>query len=166
MRFVRIWNPTEEVVSTRINGNWFTIKPGAFKSMHENLANFIEMNRKETGLVTLPDEFEPSSDRYVENYHQSDAGKALMAARREDGIRNLIEYYMGIVRNNQVSLRQDLAHRYPTADVSKLAAIEASKGDIEAMRLVNKYKGKAADNAQKQAEEVDKLMKQIGPIVT
>jgi hypothetical protein len=165
MFFVRVWNPTEETVSTCIQGAWFSFKPGQFKSMDNSKGDFIRMNRKGTGLVVLPEQFEPTSEIFVEGIVEKPEGKVILAEKREEGIRNLIEHHMDIIRNNQVSLRQDLAHRYPTADASKLASLEASKGEIESMKLVAKYKGKASDNAQKKMEEIGDLMDKIGPVV-
>lgn len=159
-----VWNPTEENVSTRIHGNWFSFKPGQFKVMDIDKCNFIQMNRRETGLVVLPPEFCSSREEFVEGYAQSEEGKAILLQKREEGIQGLIDHHMGIVKNNQVSLRQDLAHRYPSADYEKLCKLEASKGELESMRLVAKYKGKASDSGAKKIEEIEKLMKQIGPI--
>lgn len=165
MKMCRVWNPTEERVATRIHGDWFSFAPNTQKTMDISKGEFINMNRQETGLVVLPSEFDPSSESYVENYEKTEAGKKVMAEKREEGIRNLIEFHMGIIRNNQVMLRQDLAQQFPSGDASKLAALYASKGEQESMRLVAKYKGKASDNAQKKMEDVEKLMQQIGPVV-
>ena len=159
-----VWNPTEEKVSTRIHGNWFTFAPGQFKVMDIEKASFIQTNRRETGLVVLPAQFCSSREEYIEGYAQTEEGKAILSQKRDEGIQGLIDHHMNIVKNNQVSLRQDLAHRYPSADFDKLCKLEASKGELESMRLVAKYKGKASDSGAKKVEEIDKLMKAIGPV--
>ncbi len=69
------------------------------------------------------------------------------------------------IRNNQISLRQDLANKYPTGDSGKMAAAYASPAELDAMRLVAKYKKKTSSNAAKQIEEVEKLMNDIGPMI-
>jgi hypothetical protein len=165
---VYIWNPTEEHVSTKIHGNWFSWAPGAKKSMiGDAKAQFVEQERKETGLVVLPPQFNPNHEQYVEGYDKTEEGKKILAEKRETGINNLIEYHLNIVRNNQVCLAQDYARHYGSPEAgSRMAKYDASKGEMDSMRLVAKYKGKSSTNAQKKAEDIEKLMDQIGPIVT
>jgi hypothetical protein len=131
--------------------------------MSQAKADFINECRRDSGLVVLDDRFDPSSEAFVEGFEKSEEGKKLMADKREEGISGLIEHHMEIIRNNQVSLKQDLAHKYPTADATKLTAIHASKGELESMRLVAKYKKKNKDNDAKRADEIKKLMDEIGP---
>ena len=164
---VYVWNPTEEHVSTKIHGYWFSFPPGFKKSFQRpGMGQFIEQNRKETGLVILPPEFNPNSDQFVEGFENTPEGKKILAEKRETGINNLIEFHLAIVRNNQVCLAQDIARQYGSPETGRtMAKYEASKGELESMRLVAKYKGKSQGNAQKKAEEISKLMEQIGPIV-
>lgn len=128
-------------------------------------AEFIARDRAYTGLIVLPDEFDRQSESYIEGYEKTPEGLAVLASVKEKGINSLIEFHMRVVMNNQVSLRKELAHQYPGSDHSKLAALDASKGEIESMRLVAKYKGKTSGNDQKKIDEVQKLMTQIGPVV-
>jgi quinol monooxygenase YgiN len=161
----RIWNPTEETVSTRIFGNHFEFKPGQFKIMKKEFAEFIERSRKEEGLVVLPPQFDPQDEEnYVEGFEKTAEGKAILAAKRLEGISNLVAHYEQVVLNNQVALRKDLAHHDPHTDPIRLAAINASKGEMEAMRLVAKYSKMTKDNGDSKAKEVEKLMAEIGPI--
>lgn len=166
MDFVKVWNPTEEEVSTRIQGSWFSFKPNQMKTMDVEKGAFIQTHRMETGLVVLPPEFCEVREEYKPGYEQTPEGKAILEQRRGEGVQHLIDFHMSIVKNNQVSLRQDLAHKYPSADFDKLAKLEASKGELESMRLVAKYSGKAPDSGKKKVDEIDKLMKQIGPVST
>lgn len=146
-------------------GSFFQFKPGQFKSMQEHFGRFIEMNRKETGLVVLPPEFDPlDEERYVEGYDKTPEGKAALAEGRKRGIQNLIDHYANIIRNNQVSLRNDLVKKDPHTDAQKLSALFASKGEVEAMRLVGKYQKVIKDDGQAQVREVEKLMQEVGPI--
>ena len=161
----RIWNPTEETVETKMFGSYFTFKPGQMKTMQEHFAKFIEMNRKETGLVTLPDEFDTMNEEtYIEGYDKTPEGKEILAKKKKQGIENLLAHYSQIVYNNQVSLRRDLAHKDPHTDAVKLSAINASSGELEAMRLVAKYQKLKLDDQGAKVSEVEKLMKEIGPI--
>lgn len=164
MDFLAVYNPTEEEVTTTINGHFFTWKPGQIKQMRAGQAMFVDTNRKETGLVTVEDpRFIPSEESYILNFDKTEEGKKVLEPLRERGIKNLIDNLMFVIRNNQVSLRQDLANKYPTGDSSKLAAAYASPAEVNAMRLVVKYKKKNKDNAAKQADEVERLMAEIGP---
>lgn len=166
MDFLAVYNPTEEDVTTTINGSFFTWKPNQIKQLRAPQADFVDTNRKELGLVVIRDgRFIPAEqDLYIPGFDKSDEGKKFLAPLRELGINNLIDSLMSIIRNNQVSLRQDLANKYPTGDSAKLAAAYASPAEINAMRLVAKYKKKSDNNSAKQIEEVEKLMSDIGPM--
>ncbi len=165
MEFKAVYNPTEEEITTTINGSFFTWKPGQIKQMRAGQADFVDTNRKELGLVKIEDgRFIPAEDSYVMNFDKSPEGQAFLAPYREAGINNLIEHLMWIIRNNQISLKQDLANKYPTGDAGKMAAAAASPAELNAMRLVAKYKKKTSSNAAKQVEEVEKLMGAIGPM--
>lgn len=167
MDFLAVYNPTEEDVTTTINGSFFTWKPGQVKQMRAGQAQFVDTNRKELGLVMIEDpRFVPADDAYVLNFDKTKEGQEYLAPYREKGINNLIAHLMYIIRNNQVSLRQDLANKYPTGDSAKLAASYASPAELNAMRLVAKYKKKNSTNEAKQVEEVEKLMQEIGPFQT
>lgn len=165
MEFLAVYNPTEEEITTTINGSFFTWKPGQVKQMRANQAEFCGTNRQDLGLVVITDpRFIPAEqEHYIPGFEKTEEGKAALEPHRERGINNLIEHLSGIIRNNQISLRQDLADKYPTGDSATMAAAAASKGEIDAMRKVQKYKQKTRDNAAKQVEEVSKLMKAIGP---
>lgn len=165
--FKCVWNPTEETVSTMINGAYFNWNPGQFKTMRAHQASFIGSNRKEFGLVVVDDDrFAAGSDEFVPGFEKSKEAEPILAPYREQGVSNLVNHLMEIIRNNQVSLRQDLAHKYPTADAAKLAAINASPAELHAMRLVAKYKKKNGDNDAKRVDEIEKLMKDIGPFTS
>jgi hypothetical protein len=164
--FLCVYNPTEETVATRIQGNWFTFAPGAIKTMEASRGEFVAMHRKETGLVVVRDtRFIAGLESYEPGFEKTEEGKKILAPLKEEGISNLINALMDKIRNNQVSLRQDLAHKYPSGDAAKLAALHASDAEIEAMRLVKKYKARNKDNDARKVDEVEKLMTEIGPFV-
>lgn len=166
MDFLAVYNPTEEEVTTTLAGNFFTWKPGQIKQLRKELVDFVDTNRRETGLVRIDDRrFIPAEqDHYIPGFEKTKEGLDALAPLREKGINNLVEHLMWIIRNNQISLRQDLAGKYPTGDSKAMAAAWASSSEIEAMRKVAKYKKKTPNNAAKQVEEVESLMKEIGPM--
>lgn len=166
MDFLAVYNPTEEEVTTTINGSFFTWKPGQVKQMRAGQARFVDTNRQEDGLVLVDDpRFIPAEqERYIPGFEKTDEGKKVLEPLRDKGINNLIKHLSSVIRNNQVCLRQDLANKWPTGDSSKMAAAQASEGELRAMRLVKKYKQKTRDNAAKQIDEVEKLMSEIGPV--
>lgn len=166
MDFLAVYNATDEEVTTTINGSFFTWKPGQIKQMRAGQANFVDTNRKELGLVVIRDpRFIPAEqDSYVPSFEKTKEGQDVLAPLKEQGINNFVESLVWIIRNNQVSLRQDMASKWPTGDAAKMAAAGASNGELNAMRLVAKYKKKTKDNAARQVEEIEKLMQEIGPI--
>lgn len=161
----KVWNPTEETVRTVMFGNHFEFKPGQMKNMQEHFGRFVEMHRKEDGLVTLPPEFDPfDEERYREGYEKTPEGQKILAEKKKEGIQNLINHHLWIVQNNQVSLRNDLVKKDPHTDPVKLSALAASKGEVESMRLVAKYQKLSKDDNSVRVREVEKLMEEIGPI--
>lgn len=163
--FVCIWNPTEEKVSTVIHGSHFNFPAGSFKVMESSKGDFIDQYRMETGLVTLRDSrLLPDSDSFLPGFERTKEAESYLAPHRERGIQCLIKHHLMIVQNNQMALRQDLAVKYPSGDSARMAAANASPGELESMRLVAKYKKKAGDNEAKRVDEVLKLMEDVGPI--
>lgn len=149
-----IYNCTDADVTTQVFGNWFKFKSGQIKWMDEHMVRFIEENRQETGLVGLPDTFEDPGFKTTEE------GEALLASAKEKGITRLVDFYREVIKNNQVSLRRDLARANEKVD----PAVEASKGEIEAMRIVAKYQRLKEDTSQKRIDEVKTLLKDVGPL--
>lgn len=164
MDFLAVYNPTEEEVTTTIHGSFFTWKPGQVKQMRASMAQFVDTNRQDLGLVKIEDpRFIPAEqDRYVPGFEKSDEGKKYLEPFRVKGINNLIKALSETIRNNQICLRQDLANKWPTGDSKQMAAAQASEGELRAMRMVKKYKSKTLDNVAKQIDEVETLMDTIG----
>lgn len=161
----KVFNPTQETVETRLFGSYFSFKPGQMKNMQRNFCDFIQSDRKDTGLVVLPAQFDPmDEENYVEGFEKTPEGKKIIAEKTEEGIRNLIDHHLWVIRNNQISLKKDLARHDPSNDPAKLASIEASKGEIESMRLVAKYKKLRLNSEEKRFSEVDKLLEEVGPL--
>lgn len=159
-----VYNPTEEFVHTQLKGSWFAFKPGGTKIMDAHMCQFIKELRKGTGLTVLSDKFDPNSDAYIEGYKNTEEGQAELLAAKQEGIANLIAHHMEVVKNNQVSLRKDLAISNPSGDPQRLAALEASPGEIASMKLVSKYQKLKLDTKGQQVAEIEKLMQDIGTI--
>lgn len=160
----KVWNPTEEKIETKIFGNYFQFAPGQMKNMNSSIADFVNENRRDTGLVVLPAEFDPmNEEQFIEGYDKTPEGKAILAQKKTEGINNLVRFHLKIVQNNQISFRRDIARHDPASDPSRLAAVEASKGELESMRLVSKYRKMKLDVEERQVNEVEKLMQEIGP---
>jgi hypothetical protein len=144
------YNTTDEEQSIKIFGNWYAFKPGQIRNLNDNVAHFIETDRKETGIVTLPEQFDDSE------YKASSEGMAELAARRQSGLKHYLDFHRKIVYNNQVSLRQDLERSNIHAD----PAVFASAGEMKSMEILAKYKAKEKDEEQLRIERVKELMKE------
>lgn len=147
-----IWNPTQEVVTVKVAGNYFTLKPDTRKRVNDDIAHFISTDRKESGLVVLPVEFEEEPELL-----KSAEGKVVLDKLKEEAIDHLIRFHRRIIANNQVSLRRDLEQ----ANIKTDPAIEASEGELNSMRIVAKYQRSKQDAEQARAEEVKKLMQEV-----
>ena len=150
-----VYNATNESQTVRLQGAFFTFKPKQMKLMSADKADFIASQRKEYGLVVLPEAFLDSE------YKDTPEGQALLAEATKQGIDNLISFHRDIIRNNQVSLRRDLAQ----ADEKIDPAILMSKGELNSLELVAKYQVTGDDSEQKKLDHVKELMKTIGPVL-
>lgn len=149
-----LYNCTNEPQTVKALGNWFSFKPHQVKSVQDNIGRFIATERQINGIMSLPEEFEDPE------YKTTEEGKAKLAAIEEAGLKAYLGHLRSVIYNNQVSLRQDLEKANIKAD----PAVFASEGELEAMRLLAKYQSREEDAAQKKADEVKELMKQVGPI--
>ncbi len=159
-----VLNPTQEVVTTKMQGAWFTFKPDSRKPMDEDKCRFIAESRKDTGLVILPDQFNSMSEAYIEGFDKTAEGKAILEAKRAEGIANLLDHHKDIIRNNQVSLRKDLVAKFPTGDQGRMALLEMSEGEQNSLRMVAKYQKSKQDVNDSRVKELEKLLAEAGPV--
>ena len=145
-----VYNATNEQQDIKIFGNWFSFKPGQIKALDDKLAHGLCVDKKEYGIVGLPAEFEELE------YRNSEEGKAILEAKKEEGIANYINHLRSIVMNNQVSLRKDLA----MANMQLDPAVLATKGEMKAVEMLAKYQRGKDDVAQKNAEKFKELLKE------
>lgn len=156
-------NATQEEIQIKIVGNYFKFGPGKAKTMNKDLAMWIQTSEgaKGCGLAVLPDIYEEGEEVYDVSSEELKTRQAAHDALRkeacENALHDYIEKYRRVIYNNQISLKQDLAKSNNPAD----PAAFASKGELEAMRLVAKYQKTAEDAEQNKINEVNKLMKNV-----
>jgi hypothetical protein len=149
-------NATQENITVKIAGNYFTFKPGQERVIHNaSIARFIEMDLKDSGLVVLPELMTEDEEVTPEELEQ----RKIDGAERkkqilEEGLDRYVAKHREIIYNNQVSLRRDLE----MANIKADPAAFASKGELDAMRLVAKYQKRSEDAEQAKIDEVKKLM--------
>lgn len=119
-----IYNPLKQNVQIKVFGNYFDFKPGQVKPLNDDVSRFIAIDKKQSGLVALPDicADDPTSEEAV----------AAKEAKRIEGITNALNHYKSIVHNLTVSLARDLAMKNDKTPIETLA----SDGEKTAMRMV------------------------------
>lgn len=160
-----IINVTEEEVSIQARGHWFNWKPGQRKTIRDpKLAKFIEMDRKGYGLAVMDDltsQEEDDGDVEVSEETMLARKDARVEAEKQAcklALDDYVRRHRDIIKNAQVSLARDLAHKDYKYDYSH----EMSDGEFNAMKLVAKYDKKGKDLTQERLDEIKKLEKQIG----
>jgi hypothetical protein len=149
-----IMNATAEEQRVKAFGNYFTFKPKQIKVIDDNLAAFLNAERKYQGMVSLSEKFEDPQ------YRDSPEGKQEILTKEAEGLDAYISHLRALVYNNQVSLRQDLEKANLKVDPAALA----SEGELEAMKLLAKYQRNQEDARQKKVDMVKELMKTVGPV--
>lgn len=152
-------NATQETITLKIWGNWFTWKPGQKKVIRdEEMAKFIAMERKDSGIAVIPELMRDDEEVTPE---ELDARRAASVGVEEEECRNALERYVArhreVIANNQISLRRDLQQANIQAD----PAAYASTGELESMKLVAKYQKRAEDAEAAKIAEVKRLMSQV-----
>ena len=144
-----IMNASADAVDFKVFGSHFTMKAGQIKTFQDHIARFIATNEstRNKGLVVLPDELEDLDVR------QSSEGRALIEAKKKDGVNNRIAHLRQVIYNNQVSLRQDLEKSNLKADPRSFA----SEGEIAAYEELVKYQSSKEDEDQKRIDRIKAL---------
>lgn len=146
-----VLNATNEEVSVKIAGNWFSFKPNTKKNMNESIARFISIDRKDSGLCVLPPEFEEDAD-----FEKTAEGKAILEDLKAATVKQYLDRFRAVIYNNQTSLRQDLEQKNLKVD----PAIMATDGEIAALKIIAKYKALEKDADQARVDEVKKLIEE------
>lgn len=152
-------NATQETITLRLRGNFFTWKPGQKKVIRdEDLAHFILTERTDSGLAVIPELVKDDEEVSPEELEERRAG----AGEREEAecaaaLERYVQKHRRVIENNQISLRRDLEMAGIKAD----PAAWASTGELESMRLVAKYQKRSEDAEASKIAEVKKLMEQV-----
>ena len=140
-----LMNALDEEKQVKAQGNYFTFKPKQVKEfVNGHVAEFIEANYKQEGIVSLPSQMSDS------DFRKSEEGKALIQERIKLGIQNRIDHLTWMVNNLLVSLQHDMDMKEIKANVMT----QASKGEVAAMKEL-KNRNAAIDKGR--AEEVAEL---------
>lgn len=151
-----IYNPTKEEQTVKVFGNYFSFKPGQIKNLNPDISHFIQTERRESGLVQLPED--EAGELWTFKGREvipTEAGKVVLAEEGKKGVDAYIAFHRSIIANNQVALRRDLEQ----ANIKVDPAVYASPGELRSMKLVAKYQQQEADAEQARIDEVRELMK-------
>lgn len=136
-----------EPVTVQAFGNWFSFKPGQIKAMNPNLVDFLAMDKKELGFVSLPDAVgeDPTSAESIEAKNVA----------LEQGRANIVEHVTGLIRNIEVHM----AAAYERSKETMPADVRA--GTLPHYRKLTALKALNADRNQLALDEIAKLKGQL-----
>lgn len=155
-----VYNATPETVTVQAFGNWFTFKPGQYKVMQKDIAEFLMVNKAYLGLTGLPEFITegPGEDATPEAMKEFEERKkeAIMEAKRV-GTQRRVAHLTSVVRNLEVGLQRDLDQ----ANLKINSTLMATDGELAAYKELAKYKAAQTDESSKRAAEIAELQKQI-----
>ena len=152
-------NATQETITLRLRGNYFSWKPNQKKIIRdEELAHFIKTERSDSGLAVISELIKEDEDVTPE---ELELRKANAVGEEVTEVKAALDRYVmkhrRVIENNQIHLRRDLEQKNIKAD----PAVFASSGELDSMRLVAKYQRQAEDAEANKIDEVKKLMEQV-----
>lgn len=146
-----LYNTTSKNVHLRAHGNWFEFKVDQIKQVNESLGHFIATDKKDFGIVAIPEEFADMT------YRASEEGKAKLAEYKANGIANRVAFLNRQKYNLEVSLKKDL-------DMKNLKLnphIFATDKDIENMEELLDYKKSREDDETNRLNKVQAINKKL-----
>lgn len=146
-----IMNASCETQTFRVFGNTFTMKPDQIKNFQDNIAHFIVVDRKDLGLVALPEELDDIM------FRDSQDGRDLLAQKKKEGVENRVRKLRELIYNEQVSLKQDLERGNIKVD----PRIFASEGMVDKYKELAKYQATKEDEEQRRIDVIKDLEKKI-----
>lgn len=146
-----IFNAGNKDVSTRVFGNYHTIKAGQIKNFQEDIERFMTVDRGYLGLVSVPEEFNDPE------YRNSEQGRAELLEKRKEGVAKRIAHLQSVIHNETVSLKQDLE----IANIKIDPLMLASKGVEDAMIELRDYQYNKNDEEKLKVERLRKLERQM-----
>lgn len=149
-----VLNCTAEEQQIKALGSWFKFAAGSKKVMRSDLARWIGDQKKDQGLICLPERFND------DEYFNSEEGKTEFLRFKKIGLDGYIAALTRRANNGLISLKNDLDKVNVKIDI--LRAI--TPGEAEAIKLLNKYQTQEQDESAKNADELRELLKntQIG----
>lgn len=146
-----VMNALDTQVSTQAQGKWFTFKPREIKMFYQpEIARFLGQMRGEEGLVEIEDSMmekklsdNPADREDFQNYIEN---------KRVEGINARVKKLEWQKANLLSSLRYDIEAKGMKMD----PLILASKGDLAALKELNKLQGEVHEKQLSIAEQVRK----------
>lgn len=146
-----LMNCTNEEQSVKAVGNYFTFKPGQIKPIvSDDIAHFIVVDKKEHGIVRLPQQFEDDAD-----FKTTPEGKAILEKKKEEGMTHYLDHLRYIAKNLNISIRRDLE----MANIKVDPLVYASEGEKKAIRLLAKYAKSGDEKDIAERDELNKILK-------
>jgi hypothetical protein len=149
-----IMNASAQEQHVVVFGNHFTLKPGQIRNFQDHIGHYMMTDRRDFGLVALPESFEDPE------FAKSAEGQKILAEKKAEGCANRVKFLKGLIYNEQVSLKQDLE----IANIKVDPRIFSSDGIIAAMEELARYQDQEADAQQQKVERVKALEKKIGKV--
>lgn len=146
-----VYNSSTKDWSGTVFGNWHSLKSGQIKNFNDNVARFLSSERRDHGLMGLPEAFEEP------DHKNTPEGKAQLAEAKTHGTMNRIKYLRSCIYNESVSLKKDLEVAGYKIDPSLLA----SPMLVEFYEELKGYANKEDDEAKDRAERIKKLASEI-----
>lgn len=137
--------------SVQVFGRWFSFKAGQIKAMDESIVRFLATNQstREMGFVELP-------EVCLEDPNSAEAKEAKMEATSR-GRQAIIEKCRYIINNLEVSMQRD----FDMASIKADPLRSASKGELEAYKLLKELNSVMSSDHQDRADEIKKLREEI-----
>lgn len=142
-----LYNTTSEKQSVQAFGNWFSFAPGQMKVVDDKFGDFIAKDKKQYGIVALPQEFAEDI-----TYKESEVGKQILLEKLLEGRGNRINFIRGIMHNEEVSLRQDLEK----ANLKINPNVFSSELYV---KMLEEYKGYKKSDDDAQRERMDRIQR-------
>ena len=132
-------------VNVQAFGNWFSFKPLQIKSMDPKLVDFLALDKRALGFVSLPDVVGDDKD--------SPEAKEAIEKGIAEGRKNIIEDLERLRYNLEVSLQKD----YDMAGIKTSAAQMEGKRHLPVYKKLAQFKTLEQNESQATLDEIKKL---------
>lgn len=134
-------------VNVQVFGNWFSFKPGQIKQMDAKIVDFLCLDKKSYGFVSLP-------ESCIEDKEAPESKELILNATKE-GRGHIIAALNALIHNLEVSLKND-AERSKQGIPSSVTAAH-----LPYYRKLAKFKQLGAAEEAAALDEINKLKAQI-----